>query len=134
MNPCNTITNFIDMVNKNITEVNHMNTTNKHNIFWAHFKVANLDELEKLYNKENILNKMLKKLNKEKNIYESSYFALHCPINGDEKYTKMQCKKIYNLFTHLQDKEEHLRATGESSKDYMRLMLNIEEIYKTKCK
>ena len=134
MSYCNLIHNYINIINNDINNVKMQKRINFQSIFWAHYKIANFDELEREYRKENHLNKINKELNKEKHIYESAYFALGCPLEDNNlKANLLKCKKIYNLFIHLQDKEYAMRKVGTPKPEYLRLMLEIENIYKTKC-
>jgi len=136
MSYCNLIHNYIDIINNDINNVKNQKKINFQSIFWAHYKIAIFDELEREYRKENHLNKIEIELNKEKKIYEGAYFGLGCTIGGTIKGSDMEdykCEKIYNLFTHLQDKEYAMRKIGTPAPEYLRLMLEIENIYKTKC-
>jgi hypothetical protein len=144
MSYCNLIHNYIDIINNDINNVKNKKRINFQSIFWAHYKIANFEELDREYRKENHLNKMIKELNKDKHIYESAYFALGCPLEDDNlkdhsqdnsknHFNKLDCKQIYNLFTLLQDKEYAMRKVDTSKPEYLRLMLEIENIYKTKC-
>jgi hypothetical protein len=137
MSYCNIIHNYIDTINNDINNIKLKKRINFQSIFWAHYKIANYDELEREYRKENHLKELNKELDKEKYIYESSYFALGCPFEDNDSKNSMnelKCKKIYNLFTHLQDKEYAMRKMGTPAPAYLHLMLEIEDIYKTKCK
>ena len=133
MSYCNLIHNYIDIINNDINNVKLKKRINFQSIFWAHYKIANFDELEREYRKENHLKKIDKELNKEKHIYEEAYFALGCMMEDNNAVNDFKCKKIYNLFTHLQDKEYAMRKIGTPAPEYLRLMLEIENIYKTKC-
>lgn len=140
MSYCNLIHNYIDIINNDINNVKMQKRINFQSIFWAHYKIANFEELEREYRKENHLNKINKELNKEKHIYEGAFFALGCPLEDDNSknnsknnFNKLKCKQIYDLFTLLQDKEYAMRKVGTPKPEYLRLMLEIENIYKIKC-
>jgi hypothetical protein len=129
---CNTLINYIDSLNNSIRIIDQQKKINNSLIFWSYYKIMNLDGLDKAYKKDKYLTEMHKELDESVDIANNGYFALGCPLDNNN-YNSMKCEKIYNLFTHLQDKEYYMRKNKTPKPEYFKLMLDIETIYKTKC-